>query len=117
MTRHDDTAPLRDMFEYALTAQRFIEKRMREDLDSDVMLRLALTRAIEVIGESASRVSPKFKAANPNIQWTQIIATRHRLIHGYDLIDLNILWDISTLDLPELITQLRPLVGEMGGTK
>ena len=42
----------------------------------------------------------------------RIVATRHRLIHGYDLIDLDILWDIVALDLPELTEQLRTFVDE-----
>jgi uncharacterized protein with HEPN domain len=114
MTQHDDTVSLRHMLDYAHTARRLADGRSREELDSDEMLQLALTRAVEVIGEAAKRVSPERQKKHPNIQWPQIMAARNRLIHGYDVINLNILWDIIQLDLPELIAELEQIVQAEG---
>jgi len=110
MTRHDDTVALRHMLDYSKTAQRLIAGRSCQDLDTDEMLQLALARAVEVVGEAAARVSSERKQTHPEIAWTQIISARNRLIHGYDAIDLNVLWHIVTLDLPSLIQQLEAIL-------
>jgi uncharacterized protein with HEPN domain len=110
MSRHDDTVALRHMLDYARTAQRMVAGRSRQDLDTDEMLRLALIRAVEVIGEAAGRVSAAGHKAHPAIPWPQILGARHRLIHGYDTVNLDILWDIVTLDLPPLIAQLQTIL-------
>jgi uncharacterized protein with HEPN domain len=43
----------------------------------------------------------------PEIQWRDIIGTRNRLIHAYEAVNLDILWEIATADFPSLITQLQ----------
>ena len=43
----------------------------------------------------------------PTIPWSQIVSLRHRLIHGYDTINMDILWKILTDDLPPLMAQLQ----------
>jgi len=48
--------------------------------------------------------------ATREILWSQIIGLRNRLIHGYDVIDFDILWQILTVDLPALIAMLEKIV-------
>lgn len=110
MTRHDDAVRLRHMLDYARTARRLIEGRRRGDLDHDETLRLALTRAVEVIGEAAAKVSRVIRDGHPAIPWRDVIGTRHYLIHGYDRVDLDMLWRIATADLPPLIEQLQAIL-------
>ena len=62
---------------------------------------------LELIGEAAARVPEKIRAENVHIAWRQIIATRNRLIHGYLGIDNDTLWEIITVDVPELIAGLQ----------
>ena len=64
------------------------------------VLQLALTRLMEIVGEAANRVSQSTRQANPKIPWPRIIGMRNRLIHGYDVIDFDLLWDTVTNDLP-----------------
>ncbi len=106
MTQHDNTVRLRHMRDYACKALAMIQERARDDLNTDEMLSLALTRAIEIIGEAAARVTPAYQTNHPLIPWPQIIGLRNRLIHGYDAVDLDILWNIIQNDLPPLIEQL-----------
>jgi uncharacterized protein with HEPN domain len=75
------------------------------------MLELALTRLLEIIGEAANRVSEDMQQQHPEIPWRQIVGLRHRLIHGYDAVDLDILWDIVRYDLPPLIAALEEILG------
>jgi uncharacterized protein with HEPN domain len=57
------------MIEAAEAFQSFIANRRRADLDSDRMLLFALARAIEIIGEAASKLSPEARAAMPSVPW------------------------------------------------
>ncbi len=106
MTQHNDTIRLRHMLDYSRKAIDMVKERERADLTADEMLSLALTRAIEIIGEAAARVTPEYQKNHPLIPWAQIIGLRNRLIHGYDAVDPDILWNIIENDLPPLIEQL-----------
>ncbi len=57
-------------------------------------------------------VSTNFRDANPEIPWAQIVGLRNRLIHGIDDVDWDVLWDIVSNDLPNLIDALQDLLGE-----
>jgi uncharacterized protein with HEPN domain len=106
MSHHDDFIRLQHMLDHAREASALVKGKCRIDLDTDRVLELALVRLLEVIGEAANRVSPEMKSKYPGIPWFQIIGLRHRLIHGYDAVDLDILWEILSKDLPPLITEL-----------
>jgi uncharacterized protein with HEPN domain len=105
-----DQVRLRHMVEAARDAVSFIEGKTRADLDSDRMRSLALVRCIEVIGEAASRLSPEFQQAHPEVPWPVIVATRNRLIHAYFDINLDIVWNTVVQDLPPLIETLEALI-------
>lgn len=90
------------MRDHAREAIEMARDRKRADLDHDRQFNLALVRLLEVIGEAAHRVSDEERARIPEIPWPQIIGLRNRLIHGYDEVDFDILWQIVTHDLPRL---------------
>jgi len=99
---------MRDHAEEALSLVTRIE---RSRFDSDRVLQLALTRLIEVVGEAASRVSEETRTINPSIPWKQIVGMRNRLIHGYDMLDLDLLWITVTEELPQPVGELDKIVG------
>lgn len=106
MTRHSLIIRLRHMLDHAREAFELTKGRSRADLDSDRLLNLALVRLLEVIGEAANSIPKEEQVNYPEISWAQIVALRNRLIHGYDAVDFDILWQIITQDLPPLITAL-----------
>lgn len=106
MLKHDDRTGLRHMLDHAQEAMTMIHDRSREELNQDRMLELALVRLIEIIGEAASRVSDDTRERFSAIPWPQITGMRNRLIHGYDQVDLQVLWDTITDDLPPLVQEL-----------
>jgi uncharacterized protein with HEPN domain len=69
----------------------------------------ATLRNLELIGEAATRIPDAVRAANPQLQWRLIIATRNRLIRGYLGIDNDTLWSIVQSDIPTLLPQLLEL--------
>ena len=107
MSKHDKQVSLRDMLDNALEAVELLGNSSREELGNNRMMQLALTRLMEIIGEAANRVSTATKQKNKDIPWSQIIGMRNRLIHGYDIIDYDLLWDTVNFDLPPLIQSLQ----------
>ncbi|GAB4177095.1 MAG: DUF86 domain-containing protein [Rhodocyclaceae bacterium] len=94
------------MIEAAEDAIRFVSGRARADLDHDRMLLFAVVRAIEIIGEAASRISPETRAAHAGIPWPAIIGMRNRLVHAYFEIDTSVVWIAVTQEVPALLVQL-----------
>ena len=110
MTRRDPIHSFRDMLIHAQEAVALVEGKKRDDLDNERLLNLALVRLLEIIGEAANRIPKESQVEQPDIPWMQIIGLRNRLIHGYDAVDFDILWQIVTEDLPPLITTLAAIV-------
>ena len=106
MQKHDDEAALLHILDHAREAVAMITGKTRKSLESERMLELALIRLVEVIGEAAGRVSIHGQEQLPTIPWKEITGMRNRLIHGYDSVDLDVLWDTVEFDLPPLIDEL-----------
>jgi uncharacterized protein with HEPN domain len=98
------------MLDHAREAAVLVQNTTRDDLHANRVLSLALVRLLEIVGEAATRVSEELRARNPQIAWRQIISLRNRLIHGYDAVDLDILWQILHEDIPHLVSDLERLI-------
>lgn len=105
MARNDGDR-LRHMLAAAQKASALVEGLTPSDLKADEMRALALTHLLEILGEAAKGVSAKTKAEYPRIPRAQMAATRDRLIHGYFSVDLDIVWEIVSHDLPPVIASL-----------
>lgn len=107
-----DNVRLRHMLDAARKAIAFTQGRTRTDLDHDEMLALALVRLVEILGEAAKNVSQATKDQFPDIPWRQMAGTRDRLTHAYFEVNLDIIWDIITNDLPPLLETLETCLEE-----
>jgi len=105
----EDRVRILHMLEAAETVAEFLETRSREDLDRDRMLLFAVVRAIEILGEAASKISLETRATAPQVPWGAIISMRNRLIHGYFDTDTAIVWKTATTEIPALFPILRAL--------
>lgn len=112
MSKDNDLLRIRHMLDAARKAVEFVQGRTREDLETDEKLTLALLRLLEVVGEAAKGVSPAFRERYRGIAWKEISGTRDRLIHGYFDVDLNIVWQIASRDLPILIPELEKILSQ-----
>ena len=74
-----------------------------DDLVSDWKKQDALIRELEVLGEAAGRVSADFVAAHPEIPWKEITGLRHKLVHDYFEVDLQIVWNTATINVPAVL--------------
>lgn len=107
--RSEDIVRIRHMIEAAESALMFVDRRQRAELDEDRMLQFALVRAIEIVGEAASKVSDESRAEMPNVPWPAIVGMRNRLVHAYFEINHEILWNTVSQALPELLVQLKSI--------
>jgi uncharacterized protein with HEPN domain len=105
-----DAAWLLDMLTAARAVVSFVAGKSFQQYEEDLLLRSAVERQIEIIGEAARGISTPFQTANPQIPWRPIMAQRHRLAHEYGEIDDSLIWRVATVHVPALIVQLEPLV-------
>lgn len=102
MSKRDPAETLRQMRGFLDEACELAKGKVREDLESNLGFRRHAERIAELIGEAATRLPAELREANPSIPWRQIISMRNWLIHGYDGIDTDILWDVLEHHAPEL---------------
>ena len=112
MSRHDDTVYLRHMPEHARTAVVLAEGKHRTSLETEPLLRYSLLHLVCILGEAANRVSDAGRARYSAIAWRNITGMRNMLIHGYDRVDLDILWATVIDDLPVTIRSLEEALSE-----
>lgn len=115
MSKRDPEVALRQLISHAREAVNISEGKTRDDLDTDRLLNLALSRLIEIVGEAANRVPAEVQDQYPDLPWIQMIGARNRLIHGYDSVDFDILWAIVSHDLPIVIARLDDILREEFG--
>ena len=110
-----DNARLHHILDAANEAIAFASGRSRPGLDADQMLSLALTRLLEIIGEAARGVSAQMRETHPEVAWAKMVGMRDRLIHGYFDVDLDIVWETVTKDLPPLARHIQAIIANLPG--
>jgi len=110
MTHHDVVITLKQLRDHAQEAVSMVADRSRKDLDTNRMLYLAITRLLGIVGEAARRAPEETRAKYPQIEWPQIVSIRNRIAHGYDLINLDVVWDVVTHDFPLLVSQVNEII-------
>ena len=108
-----DVVRLRHMQEAITLALKMASGRRRQDLTSDSMLAMALTRCLEVLGEAASKLSDEVRLPFPGIPFAKMISMRNRLIHAYFDVDLDIVWTTVSEDLPSLLPVLESVLAQI----
>jgi uncharacterized protein with HEPN domain len=106
------TVRLKHIADALNAAIRFIHGRRREELDSDEMLTFALVHALQIVGEAASKLSIETRNLHPEVPWATIIGMRHRLVHAYSDINLDILWTTATAVAPDFLAKVKALLDQ-----
>ncbi|HYR57462.1 MAG TPA: HepT-like ribonuclease domain-containing protein [Chthoniobacteraceae bacterium] len=110
MSKHDPLVTLRQIEEFAQQAARLGSEGTRELLESDWKYHLAAERAVELIGESAARLPVELRTRHSQVPWREIIGMRNRLIHGYEGVDDDIVWDVLATHAPALAKELPAII-------
>jgi len=101
-----DDAYLEDILEAAKAIQRFTGGVSRDHFKLNEEKYEAVNRKFEIIGEAARRLSPEGRNLFPEIPWKLVTAMRNILIHDYDDVDLDVVWDTVQRDIPPLVVRL-----------
>jgi uncharacterized protein with HEPN domain len=105
----DDTY-LVDILESAKIAFNYVFDKDWDKFYEDVQCQDAVVRRIEIIGEAARRVSQETRDKYPQIPWREMTSMRNLVIHQYDVVDINQVWDTAQNKLPSLIEELSKIV-------
>ena len=92
------------------TAIDFVQGRERTELETNRMLVYALVRALEIVGEAASKISADGRAEFPELPWPDMIGMRNRLVHAYFDVDIDTLWDTVADDVPPVAERVREIL-------
>ena len=106
----DDYTRLQHMRDAAQEAITFIQGVQRLEFESNRLLVIALVKEIEIIGEAANHISSDCQSRYPEIPWRAMIGMRNRLVHAYFEIDLELVWQVVTQELPNLLPKLESAI-------
>ncbi len=97
---------LLDMLQSAELIMTYMNQCKEDEFIDNVQLQDSVIRRLLVIAEAARRVSEVTRQTLPNIAWQEINGMRNRLVHDYDDVNLNIVWDVVQFEIPPLIIEL-----------
>lgn len=104
-----DSALILDIITSARLIRSYVEGVEMDEFLANTQLQDSVIRRIEIIGEVAGRISVQFQETHPEIPWHAMRGMRNRMIHGYDDIDFNIVWNTVQESIPLLLILIEPL--------
>lgn len=84
-----------------------------EKFEQDDRTFLAVTRCIEIIGESVFKIDKELKAQYPSVPWPNIEGMRHRIAHEYYDLDMTTLWRVASVFTPQLLIDIAPIISDL----
>ncbi len=99
-----------DILDAMEKAEIILRESDYEQFEKDFRINYAVTRALEIMGEATKRLPMKIREKYPEIPWKGMAGMRDRIIHGYDKVDLQIVWDTVKKEIPELKPLIRKVL-------
>lgn len=84
----------------------------KDDFLSDEILKRAVIRSLEIIGEASKKIPAEFKEKWQTVQWKNMAGMRDRLIHDYMGVNYTIVWDVIKNKIPDLYTQISEVINK-----
>jgi uncharacterized protein with HEPN domain len=113
MTRDDAT--LLDIIKAARLIGAFVQDMSAADFMQDTKTQSAVQHQLLIIGEAVKRLSRHLREQHATIPWTLMAGMRDHLIHAYDAVDLEEVWNTATRDIPTLLAQLEQVLPTPSG--
>src|SRR5262249_10417432 len=101
-----DSGYVQRLREAAVALVEHVHGHSQASFEADRKTRSAVLYEIVLIGEGAKRLSPEFRARHPGVPWKQIAGMRDRVVHSFDEVDLELVWDVAQVHAPRLILDL-----------
>jgi uncharacterized protein with HEPN domain len=104
-----------DMLDAMDKAELLLEGVTYEQFEADFRINFAVVRALEIVGEAAKRLPAALRQQYPAVPWKVMAGMRDRIVHGYDVVDLQIVWDVVKRDIPQVKPQIRNILADYEG--
>ena len=99
-----------DILDAMEKAEILVEDFSYDEFKADFRTNFAVVRALEIVGEAAKRLPASLREEYPAIPWRGMAGMRDRIIHGYDTVDLQIVWDVVKKDMPSIKPQMQQIL-------
>jgi uncharacterized protein with HEPN domain len=99
-----------DILDAMEKAEALIENVTYDQFAADFRINFAVVRALEIVGEATKRLPSALREAYPDIPWREMAGMRDRIIHGYDTVDLRIVWDTTRYRIPTVKPQVQQIL-------
>ena len=107
-----DLSYLTDIVQAGKQIQEFIQDVDKTQFEKSSLIQSAVIRQLEIIGEATKRLSEQFRLENPEIPWKNIAGMRDILIHAYDHVDINEVWNVIVTSMPAIMKQIQTIIPE-----
>lgn len=103
---------LRHILEAVDRIRHYTGGRTIDQLSTDQQCLDAVVWNLTVIGEAARHIPESVVTAYPEVPWSQMRGIRNRIVHEYDRLDVEIIWNVTQVELPSLVPILRRIMSE-----
>jgi uncharacterized protein with HEPN domain len=111
--KRSDSILLYDILECCERIAVYIKGVSRSAFEENYQLQDALIRKLEVIGEATKGLSSEIIEANPKVPWTKMAGMRDRMVHQYFRVDVDVVWQTVTKDIPKLRSKIQPIYDKL----
>lgn len=91
-------------------AEILLEGVTYDQFETDFRINFAVVRALEIVGEATKRLPMSLREQYSNIPWKGMAGMRDRIIHGYDRVDLEIVWSVIKQEIPRIKPQIQQVL-------
>ncbi len=105
-----DTTYLNHILDCINDIEHFIDGYSEQQFVTDKKTFNSTIRMFEIIGEATKKISPELKQNNSEVEWKKMAGLRDVLIHDYEGVDLNAVWQIIQIHIPTLKIQIQKII-------
>jgi len=106
---------IEDILDAMDKAEILVQGYSFEQFEADFRTNFAVVRALEIIGEATKRLPIDLRDRYPEVPWKEMAGTRDRIIHGYDNVNLRLVWDTVTQRVPAVKPLIQRILAESSG--
>ena len=105
-----DSAWLLDINHAGQLVVEFSKGMTREDLELDIQKQSAILYQMQIVGEATKRLSREFREQHPELPWNKIAGMRDIIVHQYDRLNFDLIWQAIQQSIPEMLEGIAPLL-------